>query len=107
MRTWRTVTTRSPRHPSPSAGDDECGSDAKRAFLLLSGRVGTDRRPDLDVARVDGQAVAADDDREAVEPTRRRARLLLADAVVLGAVAGALEPLRRRAPGHATAEVHA
>src|SRR5580765_2646814 len=105
MRTWRTVTTRSPRHPSPKAGDDECWSDAKRAFLLLSGRVGADRRPDLDVPGVDGQVVAADDDGEAVEATGSRARLLLTHAVVLGSVARALEPLRRLAPRHAAPEV--
>src|SRR4029078_11759998 len=84
MRTWRTVTTRSTWHPSPSAGDDECWSDAKRAFLLLSGRVGTDRRPDLDESGVDAHVAATDDDCEPVEPTRRRAGLLLAHAVVFG-----------------------
>ena len=44
---------------------------------------------------------------EAVEATRRRAALLLADPVVLRAVARALEPLRRHALRHPAAEVHA
>jgi hypothetical protein len=44
---------------------------------------------------------------EAIHASRRRAGLLLADAVVLAAVAGALEPLRCRAAGHAATEVRA
>ncbi len=44
---------------------------------------------------------------KAVHATRRRATTLLADAVVLGAVAGALEPLRGQALGHTAAEVRA
>ena len=48
-----------------------------------------------------------DRDDAAVEAARRRAAALLADPVVLRAVAGALEPLRLLAPRHPAAEVHA
>ena len=50
---------------------------------------------------------AAHSESEAVEATRRRARLLLADPVVLRAVARAFEPLRCRAERHPATEMHA
>ena len=51
--------------------------------------------------------VADDVEREAVHATRGRAALLLTDAVVLRAVARALEPLAAVALRHAAAEVRA
>src|SRR5205085_4545231 len=82
-------------------------SDAVRALGLLPGGVGADRRPLDDGAGVDRHGIAIDLDREPVETPGGRPTLLLADPVVLGAVARALEPLRRLAPGHTAAEVDA
>src|ERR1700688_3612943 len=81
---------------------------AVRALGLLAGGVGTDGRPDEHGLGVNADgAVTVDGEREAVEPARRRAALLLADAVVLRSVARALEPLRAEAPRHAAAQVDA
>src|SRR5262249_47030395 len=93
--------------PGGSVGGGSGSSDAGRAFGALPRRVGTDRRPRDDDARVDRQAAARRADDEPVETTRGRTTALLADPVVLRAVAGALEPLRREAPRHLAAEVHA
>ena len=82
-------------------------SDAVRAFGLLAGRVGPDRRTLDDVARVDGERVALDGRREAVHAARRGTAALLTGLVVLRAVAGALEPLRRETGRDSTAEVGA
>src|SRR3954447_18185109 len=83
--------------------------DAVRTFSLLLGRVRADRGAldDAGGAGVHRDGVAGDLGREPVEATRRRTTLLLTDAVVLRAVARALEPLRGRAVRHAAAEVHA
>src|SRR5689334_13609539 len=81
------------------------GSHAKRALGVLAGGVGADRRAEEDRAGVDDDRVAGLGRVEAVEATRRRARLLLADAVVLRAVARALEPLRGLTERHAATEV--
>src|SRR5215831_12256435 len=64
-------------------------SHAQRAFRLLPGGVGADGWSDVDRAGVDLHLAAVDGEVEAVEATRSGARLLLADAVVLRAVAGA------------------
>src|SRR4051812_25606509 len=83
---------------------------AVRALGLLAGGVRADRRTEDDLGRrgVDrDRAVGSDRDREPVEAARRRAALLLADPVVLRTVARALEPLRRGAARHTTAEVDA
>src|SRR3954468_2647606 len=80
---------------------------AVRTLGLLAGGVGPDRRTDDLNARVHGDDPLGDFDGEAVEPARCRATLLLSDAVVLRAVAAALEPLRARAERHAAAEVDA
>src|SRR4051812_40102913 len=80
--------------------------DAVRALGLLTGGVGADRRTLDDGSRVDGDVtVAGQRPREAVHAPRRRPALLLADSVVLRAVAGALEPAARRARRHAAPEV--
>ena len=60
---------------------------------FLTGRVGADRHPADDDAGVDRHRSAVDLDREQVETGGRRPTLLLTDAVVLRAVAAALEPL--------------
>src|SRR3954451_21861506 len=82
-------------------------SDARRALLPLSGGVGTDRRALHHYRGVDDDVVARDLHREAVHAARRRTPLLLADPVVLRAVARALEPLRGLAPRDTAAEVRA
>ena len=81
----------------------QCGPSASWPVVLVPiGGPGDDR------AGVDDDvAVAADRDREAVHAARRRAGLLLADLVVLRAVARALEPLAGDALRHAAAEVRA
>src|SRR3954454_605858 len=82
-------------------------ADAVRGLCLLAGGVRADGRPLDDEAGVHDQRVAADLHGEVVEAARRGPALLLADAVVLRAVAGALELLRGRAVRDAAAEVHA
>src|SRR5687768_8142559 len=84
-------------------------SDAVRALGLLAGGVDADGGPlDGRARRVDGDAaVAAHVHRPAVHAPGGRTTFLLADPVVLGAVAGALEPLRRGAPGNPAPEVGA
>src|SRR6476661_1237699 len=82
-------------------------SHAQRAFRLLPGGVGADRGAVVDRAGVDLHLTAVDGEVEAVESARRRAGLLLADAVVLRAVAGAFEPLRRLAERDTATEVYA
>src|SRR4051794_38859057 len=64
-------------------------SDAQRAFGLLAGRVGADRRTVEDHTRVYLELAAVDREVEAVEPARRGAGFLFADAVVLRTVARA------------------
>src|SRR5919106_607311 len=82
-------------------------SDAARALSLLAGGVDPDRRA-LDLGPgVDRHRVAVDGDREPVHAPGGGAALLLADPVVLRAVTGALEPLRRLAPRHPAAQVGA
>src|SRR5207302_2310461 len=83
------------------------GCDAERTFGVLPGRVRPARRPRLDIAGVDRERAARQRQRHAVEPARCRAELVLTGAVVLRAVAGALEPLRRLAERDAAAEVDA
>src|SRR6185436_7400372 len=107
MRTWRTVIVRSSRRQPLRQTSIGCGSNAKRPFRLLTGRVRADRRADLDAAGVDGEAPAADLDREPVETARGGAGLLLADPVVLRTVTRALDPLRVLAPRHAAPDVNA
>src|SRR6478735_11437218 len=78
------------------------------ALGLLAGGVRTDRRARDLLAGVDRDvAVGADRGRMAVHAARGGSGLLLADAVVLRAVALALEPLAGRALRHAAAEVGA
>src|SRR5215216_6332675 len=84
-------------------------SDTGRPLGRLPRGVRADRRT-LDERRsggVDRDLAARHLEHESVEPTRRGPALLLTDAVVLRAVARALEPLRRLAPRHPAAEVHA
>src|SRR4051794_27214708 len=89
-------------------GSHALPSHAQRTLGVLTGRVRPDRRAEEDVAGIDDDArIARLRCEEAVETARRRARLLLADAVVLRAVTRALEPLRRLAERDATTEVHA
>ena len=96
-------------HGGPSSGGSPAwASDAARALGLLAGGVrcrwpGPGRRVPVLIVT----AVAVDLDGELVETPGGGATLLLADPVVLGAVAGALEPLRRLAPRHPAAEVDA
>src|SRR5687768_6911012 len=78
-----------------------------RAFQFLTGGVDADRRALDHLLGVHHDHAALDADAEAIEAARRRACLLLADPVVLRAVARALEPLRAGAPRHAAAEVDA
>src|SRR5581483_3386399 len=80
-------------------------SDAVRALSLLAGGIGADRRPLDDDPGVDRHGLAVDLEGEPVETPRGRSALLLADPVVLRTVAGALEPLRCLAPGHAAPEM--
>src|SRR5207342_259809 len=82
-------------------------SDTGRSLGALAGGVGADGRADDDLAGVDDDVAAGDLEPEAVEAAGRRATALLADPVVLGSVARALEPLRAVAPRHAAPEVHA
>src|SRR5207248_4533033 len=82
-------------------------SDAVRALCLLTGGVGADRRALEDEPGVDRHLATGDFGREPVEAPGGRPALLLADPAVLRAVAGALEPLRRLAPRHPTAEMDA
>ena len=80
----------------------QCGpSDSWPVVLVPIGGPGDDG------LGVDDDDAALDGDREAVQAPRRGAALLLADPVVLRAVARALEPLRRLAPRHPAAQVHA
>src|SRR5262249_4661377 len=83
------------------------GSHARRALLALARGVGADRRALGHRGRGDGHAVARGWGRETVHAAPGGTAALLADPVVLRAVARALEPLRRLAPRHATAEVRA
>src|SRR6266508_822437 len=80
--------------------------DAVRSLGLLAGGVGTDRRSGVHLAGVD-RDVSAGINREekAVHATRCRAGLLLADLVVLRAVAGTFEPTTRVALRNAAAEM--
>src|SRR5680860_833769 len=78
-----------------------------RSLGRLTRRVRADRRPGDDLASVDLDAAARHGEREPVEAARGGPGLLLADAVVLRAVAWALEPLRRVAPRNPAAQVHA
>src|SRR5438105_4095979 len=78
-----------------------------RAFGFLTGGVRPDRGADKDRLGVDGDNTAVGGHRKPVETSRSGAALLLADPVVLRAVAGALEPLRARAPRHPASEVNA
>src|SRR5947209_3908845 len=96
------ITRRSPC-PSPSLPDRH----AMRPLGLLAGGVGADDRSQGDEAGVDRDLAAADVDREPVESPGGGPTLFLADAVVLRPVAGTLEPLRRLAPRHPAAQVHA
>src|SRR5687767_13437341 len=82
-------------------------ADAVGTLGLLAGGVGADRRARDDDRGVHVHPPAGDRQREAVHATRRRAALLLPVAVVLRAVALALEPLRGLALRHATAQVGA
>src|SRR5689334_19212767 len=86
---------------------DCLSSDAVRAFGLLAGGVRADGRALDDASGVDRHRVAIDFDGEPVETPGGGATLLLADPVVLRAVAGALEPLRGLAPRNPAAEVDA
>src|SRR5262245_46029325 len=81
--------------------------DARRALGALTGRVRADRRAGDDDPGVDGQLGAGHRDDEPVEAARGGTTTLLADPVVLRAVAGALEPLRGLAPRDLATEVHA
>src|SRR5215213_4582705 len=82
------------------------GSDAVRTFGLLAGGVRADRHALDDEPRVDGDVAGGrENQREVVHAARRRAALLLADLVVLRAVAAALEPLARDALRNTAAEV--
>src|SRR4030088_907829 len=76
------------------------------ALLALAGGVGSDRGALDDQLGVHRDGIPAHAHDEAVEAARRRAALLFTDSVVLGPVAGALEPLRALAPRHPAAEVH-
>ena len=79
-----------------------------RSFGFLTGGVDTDRLALDDGAGVDGDVASGRElEREVVHAARSGATLLLADAVVLRAVAAALEPLARGALGHAATEVRA
>src|SRR3954462_15573980 len=79
-------------------GSHAPGSHAQGALGVLTGGVRPDGRTEKDRSRVDDDAAVARLRRvEPVETARRGAGLLLADAVVLRAMARALEPLRRRA----------
>src|SRR5687767_2278364 len=80
-------------------------SDAARALGFLTGGLDADGQALDNGPRVDRHRVAGDLDGELVETPGGGATLLLPDPVVLGAVARALEPLRRLAPGHTAAEV--
>src|SRR5689334_164567 len=83
------------------------GSRAVGAFGLLAGGVGPDGRAlDNDLGVDDDEAVF-DCHAEAVEAAGGGAAHLLPHPAVLGAVARALEPLRRGAPRHPAAQVHA
>src|SRR5215213_7415165 len=82
-------------------------TDAVGTLRLLAGRVGTDGRAGDDAAGIHRHLTAFDGHAEAVEAARGGAALLLAHPVVLASVARALEPLRRLAPRHATAQVDA
>src|SRR4051795_5566937 len=82
-------------------------ADAVGALCLLAGGVGSDGRPLDDETGVHDQRVPADLHGEVVEAARRGPALLLADTVVLRAVARALEPLRGQAVRDAATEVHA
>src|SRR5688572_22666491 len=88
------------------------GSVLSRAYAvgargLLAGGVRADGRTRDDDRGVHADLPTGDRQREAVEPARCRAALLLAVAVVLRAVALALEPLRRLALWHPAPEVDA
>src|SRR5580765_8519897 len=82
-------------------------SDAVGAFGHLAGGVGSDGRTLREERGVDGHVAAGDEHLETIEPPGRGTVALLADAVVLRAVARALEPLRGLTPRDAAAEVHA
>src|SRR6056297_3584946 len=84
------------------------GVDARRTLWRLLEGVRGPGRAGQGVAEVDDElAVLVHEAGVAVEPARRGAALPLAVAVVAGPVAGALEPLRRLAPWHPTAQVWA
>ena len=96
MRSVRKVTARSRRLLRVVATRPVRGQTHSGPSCALAGRVGADRRTRIDRRRCRRcmlpPAMVSD---EAVEAAGRRARLLLADPVVLRAVARALEPLRR------------
>src|SRR5690606_23463649 len=82
--------------------------DAVRALGLLAGGVGALGRAGDDAAGVDDEvAVVVDRHGEAVHATGGGTALVLADPVVLRAVAAALEPLGGDALGHPAPEVGA
>src|SRR5436190_4994941 len=85
------------------------GADAVGTLGLLAGGVGADRwaGDDLGRRRVDGDLATLHGEREPIQTSWGRTALLLAVAVVLRAVALALEPLRRDALRHPAAEVDA
>src|SRR3546814_4821211 len=89
-----TVLAASTAESSKVIGSVTPTGDAVRTLGLLAGGVGADRRADQHGAGVNADGAAVDGDREAVETTGGGATLLLADPVVLRAVALALEPLR-------------
>src|SRR3954464_13352561 len=74
-------------------------ADAVRTFGLLTSGVGADRwaLDDAALTRVHRYDISGELRSEPVEAPRCGTALLLANPVVLRAVAGALEPLRRRA----------
>src|SRR3546814_13729461 len=102
-----TVLAASTAESSKVIGSVTPTGDAVRTLGLLAGGVGADRRADQHGAGVNADGAAVDGDREAVENTGGGATLLLAEPVILRAVALELEPLRGDALGHAATEVDA
>src|SRR5919106_558253 len=80
---------------------------AERSLRLLLDRVGATRRTVDPRARVHADQAVLHDDPEPVHPARRRTVPVLPGAVVLRAMAGALEPLALDAEGHPAPEVDA
>src|SRR5262245_13579345 len=105
--TSTTPSTRAKLHVAAARITSLATRDAVRPGGLLTRGVRADGRAEEDRARVDGDDTRRDRDPEAVHAPRRRTTALLADLVVLTAVAGALEPLRRQALRHPATEVRA